>query len=796
MFRNYLYTTFRNIRKQKGYSFINIIGLAVGMACFILIILYLQNETGYDNFHEKKDNIYRIIQQQPGNIYIGTDYFAVTPARLAPAMMEDFPEVEYATRIDDVSSGLIKKGDISFYETGIYTDENFFDVFTFEIAEGEGKSALEEPFTVIISEKLAKKYFGDENPIGKTINFNEEDDLVVKGIHKDVPANSHFKFDYIISWKTKEADPNTLKNMSNWDNSSFYTYLVLNPGTDTENLIRKLSIYYKQKSEQPNTTRVWIIQHLKDIHLRSTFNFDLAERTDIKHLYLLCGIGLLILGIACINYMNLATARASKRAREIGIRKVVGANKLQLIRQFMGESIGFAVLSLTAAMILALILLPAFNNYVGKELSFNPVSNITFFIFLICLTLSAGIIAGSYPALLLSSFKPVQVLRSSGFKSGGGKLFRNVLVVFQFTSALVLIAGTLVINKQLRYLRDKDLGFNKDHVAVVRMRDEGLRKNIEVIRTELLRNPNIRGVSVSNCLPSRISSSNGMKVENNEGEMTQQSIYVGWTDYDFINLYELELVKGRNFSREYGTDPNHAVIVNEEMVKHMGWTDPIGKKVDFWAVKEGEVIGVLKNFHYYSLHEKIEPALLYIGAIKYPARYLSIKIESNSAASAVGYIRNVVEKHSINHPFEYYFLDENYYQNYVTEQKLGEIFIYFSSIAIFIACLGLFGLSAFTAERRTKEIGIRKTLGATETNLIVLLTKEFARFVITATVIGIPLAYYFMNEWLNNFAYHTDMGWAVFAAASFISLTVAMLTVGFQARKAAVTNPVDTLRNE
>ncbi|MFC1724416.1 ABC transporter permease [candidate division KSB1 bacterium] len=794
MLRNYLYIAFRNIRKQKGYSLINIAGLAVGMACFILIILYLQNEFSYDNFHEKKDNIHRIIQQQPGNIYIGSDYFAVTPARLAPALMEDFPEVEFATRIDDIGRGLLKKGDISFYEMGIYTDENFFDVFTFEMAEGEGKSALQEPFTIILSEKLAKKYFGDENPIGKTINFNEKNDLTVKGIHKEVPANSHFKFDYIISWKTKEADPNTLKNMSSWGNSSFYTYLVLSPGTNIENTLRKFTIYYKQKSEQPNSTRIWIIQHLKDIHLRSTFNFDMAERTDIKHLYLLSGIGLLILGIACINYMNLATARSSKRAREIGIRKVVGAKRVQLIRQFIGESVSFSVLSLSAAMLLVIILLPAFNNYVGKELSFNPVNNYTFFIFLICLTLSVGLIAGSYPALLLSSFKPVKVLRSSGFKMGGGALFRNILVIFQFTSTVVLIAGTLVINKQLQYLRDKDLGFNKDHVAVIRMRDQGLRDNFEVIRTELLRSPDILSVSYSNSLPSRISSNNGMKVENNEGEMTQQSIYVGSVDYDFINLYELELVKGRNFSKDFGTDPNHAVIVNEEMVKYMGWTDPIGKKVDFWSAKEGEVIGVLKNYHFYSLHEKIEPALLYLST-KY-AYNASVKIRANSVSSAVGFIKNVVEKHSINHPFEYYFLDENYYENYVSEQKLGEIFIYFSSVAIFIACLGLFGLSAFTTERRTKEIGIRKTLGATETNLMVLLTKEFARFVIAATVIGVPLSYYFLHKWLTNFAYHADMGWIVFAAASIISMTVAMLTVGIQAKKAAAANPVETLRND
>lgn len=794
MFKNNLIITLRNLKKYRGYSIINISGLAVGMACFILISLYIRSELSYDNFHENGDRIYRIIQRQPGNIYIGSDYFAVTPGIFAPALTADFPEIETAARINDVSRGLIKKGNKSFYENGIYTDGNFFDVFSLEIVKGTGKAALNDPYSIILSEKLAAKYFGEENPIGENISFNEADEFVIRAVFKDVPANSHLKFDYIVSWKIMETDPNTLRQINRWSSSSYYTYVVLSPNTDIQNLTTKLNMYYKRKSEKPDSKNVWIFQALSDIHLKSDFNFDIAERTDINHLYLFMGIGVLILAIACINYMNLATSRSSKRSKEIGVRKVIGANRINLIKQFIGESLSLSLLSLLAALILVILLLPLFNFYTGKELDFNPAGNYSFLIYLVVLTLFIGVTAGSYPAVFLSSFRPSEVLKSSGSKTSGGAVFRNILVVFQFSAAVLLIAGTLTINKQLKFLKSRDLGFDKDNVLVVGLYDRNLRNSLQIVKNELLKDPNIKNVSFSKCLPSNINSKNKMKVENNEGEMIDISIYTGAVDYNFINLYGLEIIEGRNFSQDFKTDPNHAIIVNEELVKRMGWKKPLRKKVTFWGAKDGEVIGIVKDFHFYSLHEKIEPAVFYLD-LKYSS-YASIKFDPKNYTSVLAHVKNVIEKNSLYHPFTYFYLDENYFKNYQSEKKLGEIFIYFSLISIFIACLGLFGLSAFITERRTREIGIRKTLGADVTNIFELLLKEFTGYIFYALLIGLPAAYYFCQKWLLNFAYHTSFDFLIILVTGLFLILTAFFTISYHTIKTAYINPIEVIKYE
>ena len=794
MLKNYLITTLRNLKKYKGYALINTSGLAVGMACFILILLYVRNELSYDNFHKNGDRIFRILQRQPGNIYIGSDYFAVTPGIFAPALTADFPEIETATRINDVSRGVIKKGNKSFYEKGIYADQNFFDVFSFEIVQGAGKAALDDPYSIILSEKLAGKYFGEENPVGNYISFNEADKFIIRGVFKDVPANSHLKFDYIVSWKTLEIDPNTLRQINRWSSSSYYTYVVLSPETDLQNLTTKLNLYYKRKSERPDSKQIWMFQALSDIHLKSDFNFDIAERTDINHLYLFMGIGVLIIAIACINYMNLATSRSSIRSKEIGVRKVIGAHRINLIKQFIGESLSLSFLSLLAAIILVILLLPLFNHYVGKNLDFNPVHNYSFLIYLIFLTMFVGVIAGSYPAVFLSSFRPSDVLKSSGFKTSGGTLFRNILVVFQFTAAVLLIAGTLTINKQLKFLQSRDLGFNKDNILVVGLYDKNLRNSLQIIEDELLKDPNIENISFSKCLPSNINSKNKMKVENKNGEMVDISIYTGAVDYNFIDLYGLEIIEGRNFSQDFKTDPNFAIIVNEELVRLIGWKKPLRKKVTFWGAENGEVIGVVKDFHFYSLHEKIEPAVLYLD-LKYSS-YVSIKIDPKNQGSVLTHVKNVIDKNSLYHPFTYFYLDENYFKNYLSERKLGEIFIYFSLISVFIACLGLFGLSAFITERRTREIGIRKTLGADVKNIFNLLIKELTGYIFYALLIGLPAAYYCCLKWLLNFAYHASFDFLIILGTGIILILTALFTISYHTIKTAFVNPIDVIRYE
>jgi len=794
MIHNYMKIALRNIKRHKGYSFINIAGLAIGMTCFIFIMLYVQHELSFDNFHEKKDRIYRVIRRNPGQIFMGSDYYVDTPEPLAKAMMDDLPEVEHASRAGKLFNPLLSYKDSRFYENGIIADENFLNIFSFTLLRGD-KSGLSEPNTIYLTERLAKKYFGNEDPMNKIIDyrqFMENYQLIVKGIIEDVPHNSHIRFDFIISFETWKNDPEKQDDF-NWGKSIFYTYLTLEEVADYKFVESKLAGLFAKYTGNMYSGIQWMIEPLGTIHLHSDYNWDWAAITDIKYLYIFGAIGMVILLVACINYMSLATGRSAKRAREIGIRKVVGARNNQLIRQFLSESVILSILSAIISAAAVKLLLPVFNNFTGLPLTFNPLSNSYILPGIFLLVMFTGIISGSYPALLLSSFRPVKVLKSGLFTSSKGANLRNFLVVFQFFTTVTLIVGTIVIYKQLLFIKNIDLGYKRDHVIVIESFDENIQRRYHVIKSELLKNPAITGVTRGH-LPMFITMRGTIEVENVESEMVTSRMYAAPVGYDYLNLFDMEIVAGRDFSREIATDETEGVIMNEEAVKRMGWDDPIGKKVNFWARKNGRVIGVVKNFNFFTLHERIEPVLLYLGPDR--AVWFAVRSQPEKMTETFNYVKETINRFTEKLPAGVSFMDDLFYAKYKTEQNLGEIMTVFAAIAIFIACLGLFGLASFTAERRTKEIGIRKVLGASVSEIFILLCREFTKWVLLANIIAWPVAYYFMNKWLQSFAFRINIGLGIFLTSGMIALAIALLTVSYQSIKAATANPVDSLRYE
>jgi len=800
MFKNYFKVALRNLVNQKTYSIITILGLATGMMCFMLIVLYVRYELSFDTFHEKTDRIFRIVQRQPGNVYLGQDYFGVTPMPLAPTLMKEYPEVLNAALIDNQDNALLIYEDKKFYESGLIVGEHFFDIFTFPLISGNKETALNELYSIVISQRLAQKFFGDKDPIGNTIKFVESYDVTVTGVAEDPPKNSHIQFDFLIAVKTHAASVEWYRNNTdNWGNNSYYTYFELQEGYPYKELEKKfpaLLTKYKEEDEHSKHehNQKYIIQPLKKIHLYSHVNFELSQNNDIKYIYLFLSIGFLILIIACINYMNLSTARSSKRALEIGIRKVVGAQRANLVWQFLGESIFLSFLALLIAVLLFVVLLPSFNSFLERSITIDFSQNLFFLTTLLGIVLFVGIFSGSYPALFLSTFKPVKVLKGIFISGSKNSILRNILVVGQFCISVILIAGTLVVYQQLQFVRNKKLGYNHEHVVTMRIRDGEARRNMETMKTELLKHSNIINVSCSDRLPAAISSQSTALLEGEDGEEKQLPIYIAHVDYDFLDVYEIELLFGRNFSREFSTDTSNAVIVNQTTYEQMGWGEPVGKNFSVWSVRDGQVIGVVKDFHFQSLHLKIEPAVLILRPAR--ANYISARIRGDNISETVGFIRKTFEKYSLNHPFEYSFFDETFYRMYKAEQRLGEIFRYFSLLAIFIACLGLFGLASFMVENQRKAIGIRKVLGASTSRIVYIFSKEFSKLVLIANVIAWPVAYFAMSRWLEDFAYRISIGVWVFILSAIIAFVIALVTVGYHAVKAAVANPVDSLRYE
>ena len=798
MFKNYLKIALRNIKRNKGYSFINIAGLSVGLTCCILILLYVKYELSYDRYHENADNIYRVVMKQPGNVYMGNDWFNVGPGGLKSTLMEEYPEVIYSTRARP-EGGYIYYNNNIFEERSIFfVDPEFFKVFSFPLISGDPETAVKEPFSMLITQRIAKKYFGNEDPVGKIINVEKKYDFEVRGVLDNCPENSHFTFDILASFNSLYTLYGGKDRIETWDsgNSGWNTYIQLRENFNPLDLESKFPAMAK-KYRGEDYKGEFHLQSLTSIHLHSNINFEIEANGDIRHIYIFSAIAFFIMLIACLNYMNLATARAASRFKEIGVRKVIGAGRRHLIRQFLGESMIFTTAALLISLILVSLLLPSFGSFINRNLENNIFSDFPILIYLVCIALFVGAISGSYPALYMSALKPVNVIKgslSTGSVRKKSSAFRNSLVVVQFVISIVMIICTLTVFRQLNFIKNSKLGFTKDHIITGYLHDSNLRENLEPFKNDLSQYPRINDVYINGALPVTIGSNNRAKweglAEGEKGPLT----YMGFVNYNFLDFFNIELIEGRNFSKEFSTDISQAIILNEKAVEVTGWENPIGKKFRVWDW--GVVIGVIKNFHNTSLHLKVEPMALHLTRPNRSSGYFAVKISSDDIPGTLAFIENKFKEYCPGYPFNYSFLDERIDRMYRSEQRLGQIFNYFTLIAIFISCLGLFGLASFTAEQRTREIGIRKVLGASISGILMLISREFVKWVLAANVIAIPIAYIAMNRWLQNFAYRIPIGIWTFVISVAMALMIALISVSYQSIKAATANPVDSLRYE
>ncbi|MCB0628234.1 MAG: ABC transporter permease, partial [Lewinella sp.] len=740
MLKNYFKIGFRNLSKHRFFSLINIAGMTIGMTCFVLITLYIQYELSYDRQHTKADRIYRVVQQQKGNVFRGSDFFALAPMPLTPAMREQFPEVEAATTLQ-IREALFVRGEDVFYEEGLFADEYLFEVFDYPIVEGNGETALADQNAIIVTEAMARKYFGKKSPIGQTLFFEDDRPLTVRAVVADPPKNQHFTFDYITSFKNY---PFYKYDIGQWNSNNYRAYVVLPEGYNPKVLEDKLSAFddelkaaYSSFSFEPPK---FFIQPLTDIHLYSHINMEMSANGDIRYVYLAASIAFIILLLAAINYMNLSTARTSQRAKEVGMRKVMGANKGQLVNQFMTESVLITFFSFGLAIGLSFALLPAFNRLLGLDIPYFLDDNHLLLIGMLVTAILFGVVSGLYPALLSTRVAPAQAFKSGWFKHRkDGNRLRQILVIGQFSAAIVLAISSVVIYQQLRYIQNKKLGYNRDQVVYVPYQQQAILDKTETIRSELLKHPQIDQVAFANSLPLNMLTQ-GI-AENWEGreEGEELPIYRNWVDYDFIDLFDIELVEGRNFSPEFPTDSTESYILNESAVKALGWESAVGKEFE-----EGRVIGVVKDFHIQPFNLAIEP--LWMRFINHATTYYNgnilIKINGSDSKEAVAYLQKTLKTILPNVPFEHHFMDESLNQLYESERRFGEVFNLFTLLALFIACMGLFGLVTHQVLQRTKEIGIRKVLGASVSSIVNLLSKDFIRLVIISALVAVPIAWW------------------------------------------------------
>lgn len=801
MLKNYLTVALRNFRKYKAYSVINVLGLAIGIACCVLIMLYVQDELSYDRFHDKTNRIYRIITSEKDEGRMR--HFANAYGPLAPALRTDFPEIKQAVRIFPYEVTLQAGGDRQFQEKHFFfADSSFFHVFSVIALRGDPVTALRHPNAVVLTQSTARRYFGTADPMGQTLRVEGQFDFHVAAVVADLPENSHFHFDLLAPY---QQVPEILGWEPHWYWPPVYTYVLLPPEVSPQRLESQFPGFItKNMKGVKEGERAFSLQPLTDIHLNPNLESEIEPTGNMAYVTLFSAIALFILLIACINFMNLSTARSMNRAREVGLRKVVGAGRSQLIKQFMAESVFYALIAMMLALGLVELLLPQFNVLVGKQIDVDYFRNLPISVGLIGLTLFVGLIAGSYPALFLSNFQPLKVLqnRIQKFEGGGGAIrLRAALVVLQFVISIVLIIATLVVKNQLDFVRSKQLGFNKEQIVVLPLRDEATQKNYEALKNSVLTHANVKQATVLSNFPWQTGfygfpiHAEGMR---KDAEMNFPVLLV---DHDFIRTFEMEIIAGRDFSKEFGTDEKAAIILNETAVKKLGWNRPLQKKFTVKHIAsgqpvEGRVVGVVKDFHFQSLHHEIEPLAILIAPVDYYIDNLAVRIQGKNIAGTLTSLEQTWRQHVANRPFRYFFLDDDFESLYRKEEKLNDIFRSFALLAIFIACLGLFGLASFAAEQRRKEIGIRKTLGATVSSIIVLLTSEFTKLTLIANLIAWPVTFYLMRNWLENFAYRIDLDFPIFLMAGLIAFGIALFTVGAQAVRAALANPVEALRYE
>ncbi|MFC1564229.1 ABC transporter permease [candidate division KSB1 bacterium] len=794
MIKNYLKIALRNLSRHKVYSTINICGLGIGLASFIILSLYVQDELGYDRFHENADRIYRVGVERPW-MYMGKNREMLTSAPLAGALKNDFPEVENAVRINKSGGFLITNGDNSFFEQAVYwCDPDIFSIFTFPLLKGNPENVLNDPYSMVISEDMAEKYFGDEDPVGKVLSIKQSNirstQFTITGVFKNIPSNSQIRFDFAAPFDTYGFI--TGWDYNRWQNTTFYTYMLVKDTIEPQEFERKLNDYLPGKNIE--FYGKFFLQPLTYAHLHSDAYFDIVTPSNIKYVYIFSSIAVFILAIACINYMNLSTARSIKRSKEIGIRKVSGAHRKQIVIQFLCESLLITIVALAVSVLLVSFSLNMLNDLMSKELNFDPFDNTGYFVFLFTVSILVGIFSGTYPALFVSSYKPLAALRGNFRAHLKGKNLRNSLVIVQFSISIVLIISTLVVNNQMDFIKDKDSGYVKENIVTVSVRDRNIRRNLRALKSKLMSNPEIINLSTSLNLPNYFGSAHPPDWPGRTVDLPFE-IYLNHADYNYVDVFGLEIVEGRNFSEDYHSDANGAFLLNETAVKALNWDNAIGREFSTWGSRSGKVVGIIKDFHLHSVHQKIKPAYIYLNP-DHNISFISIKIRSNDIQGTIEYIGETIKEYSPEYPFEYSFFDEIFNRAYTTEQRTGRIFAVFSVIAILIGCMGLFGLIMFTTEQKTKEIGIRKILGSSVSGIILLLSKEFSKWIIIANIIAWPVGYLFMSSWLQNFAYHFELQPGLFILSGTLTFLIACAAIGWQSLKAATVNPVKSLRYE
>jgi len=814
MFKNYLTLTLRSIWQNKLYSLINVIGFAIGISACILILLWVKDEQGYDSFHRKSQRIYRVLSGE------GSKLQPRTPHPMAQQMVMHFPEVEKAVTMSPLwGPGLtraeyaVRYEDIVFDEKGIFSvDTTFFEVFDFPFLAGNPNTALNEPMNIILTRETAQKYFGSvENAMGKTLKINNEAGFTVNGVIENVPKNSHFTFDFLISYVSmkqidRQNNNGQLSPYYTWEDFGHYNYIVIKEGADAKSLEKKLNDWIFVQNFIPlNEKEIqrikesgfhFVLQPMMDIHLRSNIIWELGTNGSIQYVYIFFCAAMLILIIACVNFMNLSTARSLKRAKEVGVRKTLGVQRRQLIIQFLFESALLTAIATLIALILVDLLMSVFNNFTGKELSLNTLLNLKSIWVLIAGTLLVSIFAGSYPAFYLSSFIPYEVLKGK-ITSGSSQVnVRKVLVIFQFAISIFLIICTFIIYRQIAFLKNRDLGFNQEQVVVVSMKDDAVRSQYDAIRAAMLSNPNIIKVAAASGIPGGQFNQNSIRFDGNDED---KSVFETFVTSDYFDLLELKTAGGRFFSDDFRGDTTASFVINEAAARLFGLKTPVDSSIsyygDIYTNARGKIIGVVKDFNIHSLHKRAEPLIILLGRKSY-FTYMLIRISTDNIPNTISFIDNTWKKFDNHHVFTYSFLNEVFESQYQGEKRMGTIFWIFALLAIFIASLGLFGLSNFMIEQRTKEIGIRKVHGAYVSDIMLIFARQFSSWVLIASLIAIPLGYFMAGNWLENFAYRTPMGVLVFVLAILIALVITMLTISYQALRTSRMNPVDSLKHE
>jgi len=799
MFKNYFIIAIRNLVRQKGYFFINLLGLTIGLTACLLITFYVIDELSYDRFHKNGDRIYRVGYQAKapsGEIL----KIPITEYRLKDAFESYFNQIEEFVRIGMPGSFYIEYEDKKFYQERVsLVDENFFDVFTYEWIAGDKETALDKPFTGVITKSVAKKFFGNTSPIGKNIRIYHETgeaEMTITGVIEDMPENAHFHLSIIGSMKTGKYIYNEMA-LNNWGETTQFSYILLPEKVSIESLKKMSKDFLKETRDL--TDADLLFQPLFDIHLKSNTQFEIETNGNLRNVIIFSIIALFILLIATINYMNLATARSTKRAMEVGIRKILGAKRKNLIFQFIGEAIIISCIAIWLSVALADLLLPKFNQLAGKEINIDWMNNLWIILLTLIVALVIGIIAGSYPAFILSSFKPLKVLKEKIKFSSSSSFLRKILVVLQFTISITLIICTLVVFIQWRYMHNKPLGIDPSNIVMIR--NPGV-EQYEIFKQELLKNPDILSVTGSSKRPTHNLNSNlPYKAENVNSE--DKSIKLVTVDYNFFETLGNEIVDGRSFSKSISSDEHSSFIINETAMKEFGWKNAVGKSFETmtidsignnWLPRKGQIVGVAKDFHFESVHNKIPPMVFFIDHNW--RDWVSIKISSSNTPATLNYIKKVWNTMDTERFFNPVFYDESIDALYRSEKRFFLLFIIFSVLAISIACLGIFGLASFTAEQRTKEIGIRKVMGASVSTIISLINKEFIKLVIVSNIIAWPIAWYFMRNWLNNYTYRIDLTIWPFIISGLIAISIALISVSYKAYKASRTNPVNALRYE